>query len=575
MPGFIRTAADAALQRQQDDDRYWQALGYVFELIPPTLSSLFRTLCPILIGPTELTVVWDFAQSVELAQDAGIHIAEYGMILGHISISVDTGASRRTYNHDGFTLSTLSGQRRWERVQKEIFRAYSQLKQDSSTSAGTLLVLHCLKDAEAYVVVPDRLTLSRSTRDAIGYPYSVELTIVDRYESQMRLPSPDVSLMETIKGPARAVRAALQKIQATLNDLTSYADEARMVALAYTNIISDVGAIADAAAGVLDGTSRFIRIPHATMAQTLQAMDQLLRVGASIGALDESSRLWFSDLEDQVLQLASFKERFVESLDGRVEARRLRQQGAAGYTTRDLSQASGTLGGTGARSTDALRAQAAARPQETGAFSGWQEIEVAPTDTPEGLAARYGAAWADIAAANGLRAPYISEARLPATVAPGGRIVVPTRTNETRNLASASGGARAYGESQQDELFGRDLRIDSAEGVAIDVQHGSEDLALISGVDNVVQALGIRLDTIRGTNALYPDVGREDTVGGVLTAETQMTARVELSRTALQDARIRAVQHMSVEAIGDALEVVMDLELADRSTTRAQGRVIT
>jgi len=336
-----------------------------------------------------------------------------------------------------------------------------------------------------------------------------------------------------------------------------------------------VGAIADAAAGVLDGTSRFIRIPHATMAQTLQAMDQLLRVGASIGALDESSRLWFSDLEDQVLQLASFKERFVESLDGRVEARRLRQQGAAGYTTRDLSRASGTLGGTGARSTDALRAQAAARPQETGAFSGWQEIEVAPTDTPEGLAARYGAAWADIAAANGLRAPYISEARLPATVAPGGRIVVPTRTNETRNLASASGGARAYGESQQDELFGRDLRIDSVEGVAIDVQHGSEDLALISGVDNVVQALGIRLDTIRGTNALYPDAGREDTVGGVLTAETQMTARVELSRTALQDARIRAVQHLSVEANGDALEVVMDLELADRSTTRAQGRVIT
>ena len=587
MPGFIRQALDATAL---DDSRYWQKLPDIFELqrgASGLIGTGAMTRLPLMLGPTEMTWAWDFANQLDLAQDGGVHVAEYGTILGRCSINVDPGVAPRANELGG---ALYSGQARWLQFY-QLLDEYSQLKQNPNWNTGTQLVLHNLKDAQSWIVIPQRLQLRRDAREATKYIHSVELTIIGKYT----LPQPpaSTSLLETLKGPARTLRAALQKVTADIQDITNYVNAATSVIGAYSDLTDGVTAIASATQALLDGTARFIMAPQSAVTRTLDMLEQLLRVDPALqmeGALIATGtlptgipplltswmfRTWLASCEDNLLQIAACKSRFAEPLDSKVGRRQQYLLGAAGYSSSALTAATGTLAGTGARASDSLRAQANAKALRSGLYAGWVEREITRLDTPEGIAIQVNTPWADIAAANGLRAPYFSETLLPCTVAPGGKIIVPATSGSPRDLQANTSGSRVRGGSQQDELFGRDLQLDAEEGIAIDTRYGAEDFLLIAGVDNVVQAIGMLVDTVRGEDVLYPTRGRSQTVGTAQGLDSELLVRIDVQETVRQDLRVKSVQGVLTERTGDSIAADVRATLADDTTLRTQGRLLT
>ena len=576
MAGFIRRAISGTLTAE-DDNRYWRNLGYVFELVLP---GNFRVAMPILLGPTEYTFTREFTQDIEIAQDGGVHVAEYGIIQGRIHIRVDPGVGpRRPWNavvipgQRGSVVSALSGHRRWMQIRDELFLRYSELKKNPSTSADTRLIFHSLKDDSSYVVIPSELELSRQSSAAAAYPYSVDMTAVEKWDgARPELVGPDRGLFDMLADPARQIRSAIQLLDATIDDATFYLNEAQLVATSWNNVIRDTGRLVESLGTFLAGVDSLIRIPYTTVTALAFAYDRLAGAVDDWGALSYSARTWARGMEQRLNLLAMFPAEFSPTLDARERRLALARAKEAGYSPQELASAPGTIGGSGARATDYLRAAAANATAAPGGYSGWVEICVDAFTAPEAIAARYDVDWAIVAAANGLRHPYFSDAGLPGTVGPGAKIVVPVAASDTRAMAGISRG-EGYGTSRQAELFGRDLLLDDAEGLAVDTRYGALDFALVEGVDNVVQAVGIRLQTTQGSNLAYPTFGRLDFVGRVATLEAALLARVDTRRTLLEDPRIQEIKPLDIVAEADSVSVDATLLLADWSTTRAQGRL--
>ena len=576
MAGFIRQAISGALT-VEDDDRYWRSLGYVFELVLP---QNYRIVIPILLGPTQYTFTREFSQDIEVAQDGALHVAEYGIVQGRIHISVDPGVGpRRPWNavtipgQAAGMISALSGHKRWMQIRDDLFFRYSELKRNPASSVDTKLLFHSLKDDSSYVVVPTELQLNRESSAAPSYPYSVDMVVIEKWDGERpALTGPDAGLFDMLTSPARQIRDAIQLIDATVDDATFYLSQAQTVATSWNNVIRDTGRLVESLGTFLAGVDSLIRVPYSTVAALAGAYDRLAGTAGDWGALSYSARTWARGIEQRLNRIAMFPAEFSPSLDARERRLALARAKEAGYSPADLAAATGTIGGSGARATDAQRAAAANVVSSTGGYSGWVEVEVVSHTSPEGIAGEYGVEWALVAAANGLRSPYFSDAGLPGTLAPGDKIVVPMATPDTRSMAGVSRG-EGYGTSRQAELFGRDLLLDDDEGIAVDTRYGGLDFALVEGVDNVVQAVGIRLQTAQRTNLVYPTFGRLDYVGSVATLEAALMARVDTRRTLLEDPRIQGIKPLAIQAEADSVSVDATLVLADWSTVRAQGRL--
>lgn len=574
MPGFLRKLLDPSLNRPADDDNYWRNIGYAFELVVD--KGRRSVIMPILLGLEEYSFDSHFSRDVELAQFGGHHVTEYGIQLGTIRISVQPGTKIASHRARlGGSASAISGHKRFLEIREKIFWEYSDLKQDPDLGEDVLLVFHSLKDADSWVVIPDEHSLRRSSRAPASYPYSVSMTAIERYTaSSLRAEdlSPDQSLFDKLAQPAHFLRGILQNIQATVEDVNYYLDQATQVASAYANIMVSVGNIADALSAFTGGVERLIRVPRLAIQETARSIERLVAFSDDWSSMSLEARGWWRDLEKSLEAACLPRQAYEEDPLARLSDRLAAQSGEAGYSGSELALAAGTIGGTGARTTDTQRALARPAEQAGQAYSGFVEIEVATYHTPDGIAAAYGVPWAVIAAANGLRAPYICEADLPGTVAPGERIVIPLRGTTAPFLAAAAPGVESGG-SQQEDLFGVDWLLDAEEGLVVDRRGGSLDYAMVSGVDNALQGVGIRLATERGANVCYPFLGRSRKVGTVNSLEAQLLDEVECRRSILEDDRVAKVVALTVERLGDCSDLTVDLELTNHSATRAQGRI--
>ena len=527
---------------------------------------------PLLLGPTEYTFDREFAQSVDIAQLGGVHIQEYGSILGRINIQVNPGIRPRMFaNRKGAPAIPLSGLARFLSI-RYLMDMYSTAKQDPASAEGTRLIFHSLQEQDSWVVVPVRFSLPRTSRDPVAHPYRIEMIAVERADAISLAQSPDESLFDKIKNPARWLRNIIVQAQATIDDATYYLDQTRQSALAYNSIISTMSSLIQSASSFLGGVQSFVRVPITTMAHIDDMLDQLASTADDWRDMSAEARNWWRNMQYQAERLALFPDLFCESMDDRIAANRESKLGAARYSGSALANPTGTLAGTGALSTDAMRASAVSAGQSAIPYSGSREITIQASDTPDGLAVRWDVPWVDIAAANGLRSPYICEASLPGTVAVGDKILIPLRTSKSRFMPAITLGNQ-LGASQQEMFFGADIRLDADEGFGIDTLHGGEDLDLAVGMDNMMQALTLRVETEQQTNPCYPNFGRTLKIGELNTLEERLLAEVSLRRCLLQDDRIQSVDQANITGDADSAQIDVDLTLANWQTTRAQGRI--
>ncbi|MBN3839267.1 hypothetical protein [Burkholderia sp. Ac-20349] len=178
--------------------------------------------------------------------------------------------------------------------------------------------------------------------------------------------------------------------------------------------------------------------------------------------------------------------------------------------------------------------------------SGFRQIRVLQTDTLQRIALRElgdASRWPDVAQFNNLHPPYISAdpgyASDPQVVAPGATILVPSSTSQ---VSSTSG----------DDIFGTDLVLNDGE---LNVANG--DLATVSGVANVDQALGIRVSVVKEELVNHPEYGCwiRRLIGTGAGPTTAQLAALYVTSSLNEDDRVQSASGVTVVVRGDRFSI--------------------
>lgn len=597
-------AADAAFAgggRLGPDDRYWKTMSYAFHLHLPTRSA--PIVFPLVLNPTSIQKRHPFSAELTPAQEGGVVGEEAGVIISDLTIQGNTGFAP-TFSlgsrDAALTSVPLSGQAHFLHLQDQLFLRYSDLKNDPKYGKDTFVTFHNYKDSEHWIVVPRDLRLERSRDKNFLYGYTIQVSIVGAYENRRKAAVEDDGVLKDIADAAAAIRVGVAQIQAAMVDLVG-AENVQLagvlpevvdsVGASITSALTEVTHIAGAASEFLRGTKATIALPVRALDTAAEKLDQLLVPLTRAANLPPDVVQIVRDIQDGIFRLATYPAKFKEPFD--VAAQRFLDL-AKGPARADPSAldaaATGSVTQAQQLATSAIRPGDKQRV-EAGVYrtnrtfpryTGFREIAISHGDTLPALAAReLGDArrWIDLAIANQLAAPYISEEGLPGTARPGQRLLVPTTDTATQVQQVRSAGDPAQGASQLETVFGRDLEIEQyADGTydyVVDDVHGSTDVRTVAGPANLAQATTVILSTERGTNVLYRDVGYDRLVGRRGTVERIVEARSRIVEAIQRDPRVRRVSGVSFAAHADSVEVAVEVVAADASPHRVVGRIIS
>jgi phage baseplate assembly protein W len=184
--------------------------------------------------------------------------------------------------------------------------------------------------------------------------------------------------------------------------------------------------------------------------------------------------------------------------------------------------------------------------------AGYRQVQVLQTDTLQRIALRElgdASRWPDIAQFNDLHDPYISAdaayASDPQVVAPGATILIPTATTQTT-------------QSSDTDVYGTDLMLVNGELI---VENG--DLATVSGLDNLTQALNVRIGVDKEELVFHPEFGcwiRKliGTGAGPTTAEL---AALYVRSALNEDDRVKSVENVTTSVSGDQFNVTATIQV--------------
>ena len=186
-------------------------------------------------------------------------------------------------------------------------------------------------------------------------------------------------------------------------------------------------------------------------------------------------------------------------------------------------------------------------------YSGYRLVSIQRGDTLQRIAAREmgnATAWTQLAWLNDLVPPFITDDEALAgerVLLSGGLIRIPALAGESAQTAAT--------EAQT-------LLVDCAlvhGQIAIDEATG--DLRLVSGRDNLKQAIDLRLRTDMGELIFHPEYGCKlpRRRGRKNNAPTLMLARKDAQEALLNENRLRRLDRITASSAGDALGVQVDV----------------
>ena len=165
--------------------------------------------------------------------------------------------------------------------------------------------------------------------------------------------------------------------------------------------------------------------------------------------------------------------------------------------------------------------------------------------------------WYDIATYNNLVYPYISDVLSDNVVNVGDTIIIPITNDENYNMSADS-----LSDVQKNNLssfvLGKDLSlIDDTSAIEsrgttdeiITLESSGKTLSTVSGYDNLVQALLVRLNTPIGTLLLHPEYGNNfsDILGQSNTLSNINKLKVGIEQTLRKDSRVSDVKIISTD----------------------------
>lgn len=636
---IIDVAIEASRQLRTGDDKYMETGSWVFILNGPPnegpVGPLGEAQFPLPISPTSFRYTMPFAAELTPLQEGGVVTEENGIVIGEMMIEGTTGFKLRQLRDTsaaagggeftgGLTSSVfssvsagdeVSGQYAFWRLANRCFDGYSALKKDPKAGPKTSMELHISKDDLHLEVVPREFTLDRNaSKDRVTYSYSIRLSVVGVAQARV-IPSPDTDLFTKIKNSISRIRTGVQQIAATVDDVTAALDEISRTITSVAGILDDFKQVIDAHNDLLDGTKRILSIPKAFMVSLADQVESVAAVAVNAESWPADVVQSFRSLGDQLDRLIVAGTKFhkptwedkVRAYENRAAsgdpniARRV--YAAGGGVADGTTSSSDVLPGTGStgskvsdifgpggtRPGDARRSlviQPAAR-LNTQQYKGFQEIVVARGDTLQSIAAkrlRRANQWLDLAILNDLKPPFISNNKMPHTLQPGSKIVIPVET-PTVNPDTITGSNVPVGQSQMEEHLGRDFemiqttrvngRPSGQFGWAIDTAGGSTDVRKVKGIKNYAQGLEMRFRTEQGFNILYPAIGPPRLVGQRGFRERLADANYAARQQLLADKRTQRVLDFRFRVVQDQVYIDADVQPVGFNSSRVISRAIT
>jgi hypothetical protein len=168
--------------------------------------------------------------------------------------------------------------------------------------------------------------------------------------------------------------------------------------------------------------------------------------------------------------------------------------------------------------------------------------------------------WGEIAEVNGLKAPYVSDDKSdtrPNILTPGMNFLIPTPArNGFSQVPSAREIKTTRGLSELERSLGSDLKLTKNFDLSIS---NAGDLEVVSGVQNMAQAVILKLSYEKGEVMRYPEMGAGLRPG--IKFPPIETIKDGLTNTLLQDTRIEAIQDLSIIRDGPAVYLAFNLKI--------------
>lgn len=576
-------AADAALYTGDFgvDNRYWQDLGYAFILHGPKPGQ--EEAFHLVLAPTRYDKRLPAAAEITPSQNGGVVAEENGFIVGDLVIEGHTGVSPRAVDDVPIP---LSGQAHFKRLQDDCYLRYLELKANPLLTENVFLTFHSFKDDEHFIVVPLEMGL---TRDAAGkgrthYPYRFNLKIVGNAQKLVIKGPEDNPVIAALKDAYAAIGGAVGELNGFITDAgggpllaetaaafqgVQAAGEAAETAVSIVREVNGgVQRVAGAASEFLRGVSHVIKLPYEAMQAIIDDLDAMLGVLRQAEALPTEVVQSYRRVVDSMEAIAAYPEVFKESFSDAADDFLAAVKGPSSASAASIDTAENASVTSSAQLTDTALTPGDPERIRAGVFDtgrtfqryqGFRPYVVQADDLLPLIAEREmsdARLWVDLALANELSSPYISDSGLPNTVAPGDTILIPTLTSSEDNDNVKSAGDPVLGASQYEELLGRDWTLEQVPGSdqwtwKIDDATGARDFETVAGIANVEQAIHTILRTEKGECPMRAQLGYQRLLGKAGTMDRLFEAQLRITQALLRDPRLLSVK---VERFSFALD---------------------
>lgn len=569
---FLDQIQELARRARTGDDWYYKDPPYILELrsrvgLAEAPSGVAYMTLPL--GPENYRIQRVFRQGVEPTL-GGLVAEERGLLWAKISVRGTFGLEPK-FGFDSAlgpdpTMIAPQGERlsgpAWtRRMIANYFERYAALKSSQLTARSTKLIWHDTKLGESWVVVPDTIDIDRSVSRRGQYPWAFELTAIERDDGPPAIPAERRGVFAAARDTLAAVNAGLALANGAMQDLIAVSGEVRVVIATIDSTLDKVATILRSTRDYVDGIDPLIAVGRSTILESIAEI-QAAAEALEGGDAPDIVRQTLMEMADGLDEIAAQRPAFGSSYEAMTLGVASVESGAYGEdpTALDAAAAAPPPGSVAElakrreRAADAelVDAGALSYGREFSTYTGTQPYVVTQYDTIQSIAARHlgdGARWYDIALLNGLRYPYVSDTGAPGTVGPGDTIRIPVNGTITTDAALDRLGVNIRLQESPDSRIGR-----PHVGIAID-RRTMRDVALISGIENLAQALQLRLWTERGRMPLLPNYGLMRAIGVKNAEAFAAILRLNVIQALRQDSRVESVPGVQMVREGDTIEI--------------------
>ena len=424
---------------------------------------------------------------------------------------------------------------------RNLFRLYAWLQTQETQAGSHVMIWRNIRDGEYWFVEPTEFKLSRDKSSPMTYEYSISMKLIAPYDYTVKLDK-DTSLLNSLREFSVRVDQAINTIRQAFVFTSLQVNRFARLPLTLAN------AILTPMNEVLSGAESLIR-SVASFKSTFKASCRKM-VDSCKNFLDRVSHLL--DPQDPVIYAIRKAKRAGERI---LTDPQLQPDDTASRIRNALSPASSSATVTSPAPGSARSPNSHVDAVGSVSTSTIKAADVFPNDNIHTLATRllgHPGKFPILVAANSLNPPYISKSGGIGVLKPGDKILYPEATNLTSKVNNTGNLTQ---KSVNDTIYGTDLKLyPSSKTGKLDLalsQTGS--VALVSGVDNVVQAITLKFATENGELPRHPQYGAAARIGSKATPATLAGIRLDTEHTLMSDPRVAGISSLNFVAKEDVL----------------------